>query len=359
MKKDIKIAIVGVGNCASSLVQGVNYYRNRNIGEKVSGLIFNDIAGYKISDINIVAAFDVNVDKVDKQLSEAIFAEPNNTKIFYNKISEKVTVKPGPVLDGLSSRTKKIIKTNGVKKNNSSWTKFVVSELKSKKVDILISYLPVGSRLASIFYANCAIKAGAAYINAIPEFICSTKKYSDIFLKAGLPCAGDDIKSQVGATIVHRVLVDLINKRGLIIDNTYQLNIGGNLDFLNMLDENRLISKRISKTEAVTKNVANQDFETKIGPSDYIPFLKDNKHCFIEINGRQFGNVPFKLELKLSVEDSPNSAGVMVDVIRLLKVCLDRGLAGYQEFSSYYFKHPQNNFSDDDALKIVKQFIFK
>lgn len=213
--------------------------------------------------------------------------------------------------------------------------------------------MPVGSKAASIFYAKCAIKAKVAYANAIPEFICSSEKFSNLFLKAGVPCAGDDIKSQVGATIIHRVLIDIINKRGFTIDNTFQLNMGGNLDFLNMLDEERLISKRISKTEAVTKNASNQQFDTKIGPSDYIEFLDDKKICFIEINGKQFGGVPFKLELKLCVEDSPNSAGVMVDVIRFLKVSLDKKLKGYQDFSSYYFKHPQKNVNDNDSYNNI------
>lgn len=356
--KEIRVAIVGVGNCASSLIQGIEYYSHYDKKENdPSGLIFNDICGYDVSDIKIVAAFDVNNFKVGKKIFDAIIAEPNNTKTFFKNIRNDIIVSPGPILDGLSNRTKKIIKHHDIKRNISGWKNEIVSELKLKKVDILISYLPVGSKRASIFYADCAVKAKVAFANAIPEFICSSDKWAKKFYLAGLPCAGDDIKSQVGATIVHRVLVDLINKRGLKIDNTYQLNVGGNLDFLNMLDEDRLHSKRISKTEAVKKNVPEQDFETKIGPSDYIPFLKDNKLCFIEINGRQFGDVPFKLELKLSVEDSPNSAGVMVDVIRLLKVSIDRGLKGYQNFSSYYFKHPKTNIIDDAAYDLVKNFI--
>ncbi|MCF7820220.1 MAG: inositol-3-phosphate synthase [Candidatus Pacebacteria bacterium] len=286
-------------------------------------------------------------------MSDAIFVEPNNAKIFFNKYKNSTIVRPGPILDGLTTRTKEKVKGHNLKKSIAEWEKSIVTELKAKKVDVLLSYLPVGSKSASIFYAKCAIKAKTAYANAMPEFICSSDKFSNLFFKAGIPCAGDDIKSQVGATIIHRVLIDIINKRGLKIDNTFQLNMGGNLDFLNMLDEDRLVSKRVSKTEAVIKNASNQKFNTKIGPSDYIEFLNDNKICFIEINGRQFGGVPFKLELKLSVEDSPNSAGVMVDVVRLLKICLDKKLKGYQDFSSFYFKHPKKNINDGDAYKDV------
>ncbi|MFA5109590.1 MAG: inositol-3-phosphate synthase [Patescibacteria group bacterium] len=352
MKKEIRVCIVGVGNCSSSLHQGIGYYKNK---KNKSGLIFNKIGSYSVSDINIVSAFDINQNKIGKKFSNAIFEKPNNAKKFFTKHKNNTIVKPGPILDGLTGRTRKIINEHGIKKTYAEWMNFVVSELKLQRVDVLVSYLPVGSKKASIFYARCALKAKVAYANAIPEFICSSKLFSNLFLKAGVPCAGDDVKSQIGATIIHRVLVDIINKRGFTIDNTFQLNIGGNLDFLNMLDESRLISKRISKTEAVTKNASNQSFDTKIGPSDYVSFLNDNKICFIEINGKQFGGVPFKLELKLSVEDSPNSAGVMVDVIRLLKICLDKNLKGYQDFSSFYFKHPQKNMNDNEAYRKVSQ----
>ena len=350
MKKEIRVCLVGVGNCASALCQGIGYYGNN---KNKKGLIMNEIGGYNVSDINVVSAFDVNENKINKNVSNAIFIKPNNAKIFFDKYKNKTIVRPGPILDGLTARTREKIKGHRLKKSISEWEKFVVSELKAKKVDVLVSYLPVGSKAASIFYAKCAIKAKVAYANAIPEFICSSEKFSNLFLKAGVPCAGDDIKSQVGATIIHRVLIDIINKRGFTIDNTFQLNMGGNLDFLNMLDEDRLISKRISKTEAVTKNASNQQFDTKIGPSDYIEFLDDKKICFIEINGKQFGGVPYKLELKLCVEDSPNSAGVMVDVIRFLKVALDKKLKGYQDFSSYYFKHPQKNVNDNDSYNNI------
>lgn len=349
------MAIIGLGNCASSLIQGIGYYSKNN--NKNIGLINNDICGYRISDINIVAAFEVNENKIRKTISKAIFEYPNCTKIFYKDLNLfKEKVYPSPILDGVSKRMRLIIKTHNIQKNIYEWEKYIVHKLVNKNVNILISYLPVGSRKATNFYANCALKSKTAFINAIPEFICSDEKWSKKFEKAGIPCAGDDIKSQIGATIIHRSLVDLINKRRQMIDNTYQLNIGGNTDFFNMLDEDRLISKRISKTEAITKLI-DYKFDTKIGPSDYIPHLKDNKICYIEINGRQFGNIPFKIDVKLSVEDSPNSAGVMVDIIRLLKVAIDRKLIGYQDFSSYYFKHPKNQISDNKSKEIVDKFI--
>ncbi len=359
--KKINIAIVGLGNCASSLIQGIGYYSKDDLPEKEKvGLIHKDICGYKISDINVVVAFEANIEKIGIPISEAIFKEPNCTKIFHDDkklFNNKVSA--GPVLDGISARISKLVKTHKINKNIDEWQKNIVDELKSKNVDIMVSCLPVGSVEASKFYANCAIEAKIGFVNAIPEFICSSVEWSKKFENAGVPCAGDDIKSQFGATLLHRILVDFINKRGQVIDNTYQLNVGGNTDFMNMLDEERLISKRISKTEAVTKLIDDYDLVTKIGPSDYIPHLKDNKVCYIEINGRQFGNVPFKVDVKLSVEDSPNSAGVIADVIRLTKVAKDRKLSGYQEFSSYYFKHPMRQYHDDEAIDIVEDFMDK
>lgn len=354
--KKIRTAIIGLGNCASALIQGIGYY-SQNTSEKI-GLIHQDIGGYTISDIEIITAFDVNSSKIDKKISEAIFEKPNCTRIFYknrNLFSNKVMA--GPILDGISPRMRKITNPHNIKKDISDWEKSIVANLKKHNIDILVSFLPVGAKNASQFYANCAIKAGVAFANAIPEFICSTPQWSKRFENKGLPCAGDDIKSQVGATIIHRTLVSLIRDRGQVIDNTYQLNIGGNTDFMNMLDEDRLSSKRISKTEAVTKLITDYKFSTKIGPSDYVPHLNDNKICYIEINGRQFGGIPFKIDVKLSVEDSPNSAGVMTDVIRLLKVAKDRGRSGYQDFSSYYFKHPKKQYTDNQAKKIVEDFI--
>ena len=351
--------MIGLGNCASSLIQGIGYYtKNRLSKNEKMGLIYNEICGYKISDINVVTAFEVNLEKINVPISEAIFKKPNCTKIFCDDESLfKNTVSPGPVLDGISERTSRLIKTHRITKSIEEWQNNIVEELKSKNVDILVSYLPVGSSEASRFYAICAIAAKVAFINAIPEFICSSTEWSKRFEAAGVPCAGDDIKSQFGATLLHRILVDFINKRGQVIDNTYQLNVGGNMDFMNMLDEDRLTSKRISKTEAVTRLIKDYDLVAKIGPSDYIPHLKDNKVCYIEINGRQFGNIPFKLDVKLSVEDSPNSAGVIVDVIRLIQVAKDRGLSGYQDFCSYYFKHPKNNYTDDVSYRLVEDFI--
>jgi len=359
MNKSIKVAIVGVGNCASSLIQGIGYYSSRSLnGKRRAGLIHNSICGYTIKDIEIVSAFDVNIKKIGRKISDAIFIEPNCTKIFYrNKLLFKSKVLPGPILDGITKRLSKLVNIHRIRKGMAEWQKLVVSELVGKKVDILISYLPVGSKEATRFYAKCALLARVGYINAIPEFICSTGKWDNFFNKAGIPCAGDDIKSQIGATILHRVLISLIDKRGGIIENTFQLNIGGNTDFLNMMDEDRLISKRMSKTEAVTEIVKRYKFDTKIGPSDFVPYLKDNKICFIEINGRQFGDIPFKLEARLSIEDSPNSAGVMVDVIRLIKVAMDKGLGGYQDFSSYYFKHPKKQFDENFCKNIVESFI--
>jgi myo-inositol-1-phosphate synthase len=235
--------------------------------------------------------------------------------------------------------------------------RLVVQQLLEHEVDILVSYLPVGSRRATIFYAECALEAKVAFANAIPELLCSTEAWSAKLRSAGVPCAGDDIKSQLGATILHRVIVDLIHQRGLTIDNTYQLNVGGNTDFLNMLDEDRTSSKRVSKTEAVASMVPDYALETKIGPSEYIPHLRDNKIAHIEIRGHQFGGVPFSIDVKLSVEDSPNCAGAMLDVVRLLKLAQDRGLSGYQDFSAYYFKHPMLQVRDDDARRLAAAFI--
>ncbi|MDD5376644.1 MAG: inositol-3-phosphate synthase [Candidatus Gracilibacteria bacterium] len=358
MSKEINVAFIGLGNCASSLIQGIGYYEENHLIEtKIPGLITDRIGKYTIGSINIVSAIDVNIEKIGLPISQAIFQHPNCAKIFHqgNLFSELVI--PGPVLDGISERMKGTIKLHDITKSILEWEEYIVNELISKKVDVLVSYLPVGSKEASKFYANCALKAKVAFANAMPEFICSTSDWSERFLKAGVPCAGDDIKSQIGATIIHRALVDLIHKRGQIIDNTFQLNVGGNTDFENMLDEERLISKRISKTEAVTSLVADYDFPTRIGPSDYVPHLNDNKICYINVIGKQFGGVQFSIDVKLSVEDSPNSAGVMVDVIRLLKLAKDKGLGGYQEFSSYYFKHPMYQFDDHHALNIVKDFI--
>ncbi len=355
----IRVAIVGVGNCASSLIQGIFYYKDFPDNSKIIWLINNDIGNYKIGDIDIVCAIDVNNKKIWKTLAEAIFEDPNCTSVFQKEITSETIVMAWPILDGISDRMMQIVPTHEIVKGIQDWEDIIVEELLDKKVDILVSYLPVGSVEASKFYANCALRAKVWFANAIPEFICSSTEWSEKFSAAWVPCAGDDIKSQFWATIVHRMLVDLINQRGLVIDNTYQLNIGWNTDFENMKDEFRLSSKRVSKTEAVTSMITDYQLETKIWPSDHIPHLLDNKVCYINIKGKQFGNVPFEMDLKLSVEDSPNSAGVMVDVIRLLKVAKDNNLSWYQNFSAYYFKHPHIQFRDNEAQKITQDFIKK
>ena len=354
----IKVAIVGIWNCASSLIQGIEYYKNKGKTEdgEVIGLINNVIGEYSIDDIEIAAAIDVNINKIWRTISDAIFVSPNNTIIFFESNSFHNRVIAWPVMDGISERMNTYIPLHSIQKTENEWKQMIVDELLEKEVDILISYLPVGAKQASRFYAECAIMAKVAFANAIPEFICSTTERSEKFREAWVPCAWDDIKSQFWATILHRTIVDLIQKRGLKIDSTYQLNIGWNSDFHNMKDDDRLESKRISKTEAVT-SMAGYSFPVKIWPSDYIPHLQDNKICYINLKWKQFWDVSFELDLKLSVEDSPNSAGVMVDVIRLLKLSIDRGLSGYQDFSSYYFKHPAQQLSEDLSYQIVKNFI--
>jgi myo-inositol-1-phosphate synthase len=353
-RRRVNVAIVGVGNCASSLVQGIAYYSQ---SPDAPGLIHRAIAGYTAESLRVVVAFDVNTSKIGKPIHEAIFAEPNCTAVFANRVPFSGAVLPGPVLDGVSPRTADSMKPHRINKSSAAWRRWVVRHLRDKNVDVLVSYLPVGSRRATTFYAQCALEAKVAFANAIPEFICSTPTWSQKFKHAGVPCAGDDIKSQLGATILHRVIVDLIHRRGLTIDSTYQLNVGGNTDFLNMLDEERMSSKRVSKTEAVTSMVPDYALQTRIGPSDYIPHLRDNKIAYVEIRGHQFGGVPFSLDLKLSVEDSPNSAGAMLDVIRLLRVARDRGLSGYQDFGAYYFKHPAIQIREDVARQVVDDFI--
>lgn len=351
----IRVGIIGLWNCASSLIQGISFYSKPDADS--IGLIHEDIGGYKISDIEVVSAIDVNSEKIGKKIGEWIFSSPNCTRVFCPDVYIQEKTIAGPVLDGISERMAQNIPLHGLDMPIEKWKDVIVTEWRNKGVDIVISYLPVGSKLASIFYAECALEAKVAYANAIPEFICSDEAWSEKFRNAWIPCAWDDIKSQVGATIVHRCLVDLIHKRGQQIDGTYQLNIGWNTDFENMLDEERLASKRQSKTEAVTSLVREYDLQTRIGPSDHVPHLNDNKICYINIAGRQFGHVPFSLEVKLSVEDSPNSAGVIADVIRLLKIAKDRWLSGYQDFSSYYFKHPKERVSDEEARALVQEFL--
>lgn len=350
-KEKIRVAIVGVGNCASSLVQGIEYYsENPNAG----GLMNADIGGYKVSDIEIVSAFDVDSRKVGLDIADAIFAKPNCTKKFSEVAKKNVPVNKGHVLDGVAPHMKDVFLVD-----ENYQEADVVEVLRESKAEILICYLPVGSAEASRFYAQEALDAGVGFINAIPEFICSDDTWIQKFKEKGLPCAGDDIKSQVGATIIHRILARLIQDRGQLISNSYQLNIGGNTDFQNMLDHNRLTSKRISKTQAVTSILnKGKSIPMRIGPSDFVEHLNDNKICYINIKGEQFGGVGFELDVKLSVEDSPNSAGVMVDVIRCMKVALNRGLSGNLEaISAYSFKSPKVQYTDDVAKELVKNFI--
>lgn len=355
----IKIAIVGVGNCASSLVQGLTYYKNVKNGKKVVGLMNNTVGGYRISDIEVVAAFDVNKTKVGKDLAEAIYAEPNNTKVFAKVKKIGVIVQNAPVLDGIGEYLKDVI---DVSKNK---TGDPVKILKKSGAEILVSYLPVGSQKATEYWANICLSAKIAMINCIPVFIASDKEWAEKFKKAGIPIVGDDIKSQVGATILHRTLVNLFMDRGMPIDHTYQLNVGGNTDFQNMLERSRLKSKKISKTQSVTSQLKLRELDIAaenihIGPSDHVPWMKDNKVAFIRIESRHFGDVPTHIEVRLSVEDSPNSAGVVIDAIRCCKLALDHGVGGpLFEPSSYFMKSPPKQFTDTEAKKNLTAFISK
>jgi myo-inositol-1-phosphate synthase len=358
----IRIAIVGIGNCTSSLIQGIEYYRNRNSSEAI-GLMHWDIGGYSPSDIEVVAAFDIDRRKVGKDLGEAIFARPNCTKIFCPDMPETgVIVKMGSILDGYSDHMSGYDDDNTyiLSDEREPSREDVVSILKEARVDIILNYLPVGSDEAARFYAGCALEAGTAFINNMPSFIASDSVWAERFAERGIPIIGDDIKSQVGATIVHRTLTNLFMKRGVELSRTYQLNTGGNTDFLNMLERSRLSSKKVSKTEAVQSilDIPLKDENIHIGPSDYVPWQKDNKICFIRMEGKQFGDIPINLELRLSVEDSPNSGGVVIDAIRCCKLALDRGVGGILVSpSAYFMKHPPKQFTDDEAYRMVEDFI--
>lgn len=348
----VNVAIAGIGNCASSLVQGVEYYKDAREDQFVPGLMHVNFGGYHIRDINFVAAFDVDANKVGLDLSEAIFSPPNCTAKFCEVPHLGVKVLKGHIHDGLGKYLKQIIPVDPTQNSVD-----VAKVLVEADADILVSYLPVGSYEASRFYAQQAIEAGCGFINCIPEFIVSGREWGRRFTDAGLPCAGDDIKSQVGATILHRTLAKLMIDRGVKLEESYQLNIGGNTDFLNMLEEERLSSKRVSKTEAVQSQVP-YEVPLRIGPSDYVPFLKDNKVCYIHMRGRKFGDIPLTLDVKLSVEDSPNSAGVVIDAIRAVKLALDRGISGpLVGVSAYFFKHPPVQMSDEEARRAVEEFI--
>jgi myo-inositol-1-phosphate synthase len=350
----INVAIIGVGNCASSLVQGVYYYRNAAENDFVPGLMHVNLGGYHIRDINFVAAFDIDRNKVGKDLAEAVFTLPNNTIKFCDVPTTGVVVERGMTHDGLGKYLSKII----TKAPGS--TADIVGILKDRKVDVVISYLPVGSEMATKWYVEQVLAAKCGLINCIPVFIAREKYWQKRFEDVGLPIIGDDIKSQVGATITHRVLTRLFRERGVKLERTYQLNFGGNTDFYNMLERERLESKKISKTDAVTSQL---DYtldpdNIHIGPSDYVPWLLDRKWCYIRMEGRTFGDVPLNLELKMEVWDSPNSAGVVIDAIRCCKLALDRGLSGSLVGpSSYFMKSPPVQYTDSQALKLTEDFI--
>lgn len=355
----IKIAIVGIGNCASSLIQGLTYYKNIKGNQKVIGLMHTVLGGYKISDIEVVAAFDVNKTKVGKDLGLAMYAHPNNTYVFAKVKKLGVSVNNAKVLDGIGEYLKDVVITSNAPVKNP------VKILKETGAEILISYLPVGSQKTTEYWANVCLSTKTAMINCIPVFMASNKEWAKKFKDKNIPIIGDDIKSQVGATIMHRTLVNLFMDRGMPIDRTYQLNVGGNTDFLNMLERSRLISKKISKTRSVTSQLQLRDLDIAaenihVGPSDYVPFLKDNKVAFIRIESRHFGDVPTELEVRLSVEDSPNSAGVVIDAIRCCKLALDHKVGGpLFEPASYFMKSPPQQFTDNDARKNLEVFIQK
>ena len=356
---EIRVAIAGVGNCASSLVQGIEYYRNNGTKE-IIGLMNENLGGYRPQDLKFVVAFDIDKRKVGKDISEAIFANPNCTKTIYKNVPMfGAKVMMGPVLDGFATHMNEYSEDRRFVVSDEKPCD-VVSELKKNKVDVLINYMPVGSEKAAKFYAEAALEAGVAFVNCMPVFIASDEEWAKKFEEKGIPIVGDDIKSQLGATIVHRVLTKLFQDRGVIVDRTYQLNTGGNTDFLNMLEKDRLKSKKISKTEAVQSqlDVPLHADNIHIGPSDYVPWLNDNKLCFLRLEGRGFGDIPLNLELRLSVEDSPNSAGVAIDAIRCAKLGLDRKVGGpLTSISSYTMKHPLIQYSDSEAKIKVTEFI--
>jgi myo-inositol-1-phosphate synthase len=359
----IRIAIAGIGNCASALIQGIHYYTAEQCGDGVVGLMHARVGGYLPSDIKVVAAFDIDDRKVGTDVAKAIFAKPNCTKIFEPNIpTTGVIVQMGPVLDGVSDHMsdypddRRFIPSDARALGMAE----IVAELKRSRAEILLNYVPVGSEEAARFYAECALEAGVAFINNMPVFIASNESYARRFLEKNLPLIGDDIKSQLGATIIHRVLTDLFAKRGVELKRTYQLNTGGNTDFLNMKNQERLKSKKISKTEAVQSvtKIRMEDENIHIGPSDYVPWQQDNKICFLRMEGAIFGDTAIDLELRLSVEDSPNSAGVVIDMIRCCKLALENGIGGILEGPSAYFcKHPPEQYSDDEAYLMTETFI--
>jgi len=359
---DINVAIVGVGNCASSLVQGIAHYQNGGANEQI-GLSHWDLGGYRPKDLKIVAAWDIDQRKVGRDIAEAIFAKPNCTTTFCDHVpATGAKVRMGRVFDGIADHMANYPAERSfmLAGDDEPDQQAIVDVLRETRADVLINYLPVGSQQATEFYAECALEARVAFVNCIPVFIGSDENWAKRFADAGVPVIGDDIKSQLGATIVHRVLTDLFHKRGVKLDRTYQLNTGGNTDFLNMLERARLKSKKISKTEAV-QSVAEHRLDPDnihVGPSDYVAWQNDNKICFLRMEGQLFGGVPMNLELRLSVEDSPNSAGVAIDLIRCARVARDRGIGGPVEPAAAYFcKHPLRQMTDDEAFVALERFI--
>jgi myo-inositol-1-phosphate synthase len=350
----VRVAIVGVGNCASSLVQGLEYYKDAADDARVPGLMHVRFGDYHVSDVEIVAAFDVDAKKVGVDVSEAIFSSENNTIKFAEVPPLGVTVQRGPTLDGLGEYYRQIIT------ESDEPVADVVAALREAQADVLVSYLPVGSEEADRFYAQCAIDAKVGFVNALPVFIATDPVWAAKFTEAGVPIVGDDIKSQVGATITHRVLAKLFEDRGVELLRTYQLNFGGNMDFMNMLERTRLQSKKISKTQAVTSQVPHEmeKAAVHIGPSDHVPWLDDRKFAYVRLEGRSFGDVPLNLEYKLEVWDSPNSAGVIIDALRACKIAKDRGIGGpIISASSYFMKSPPEQYGDDVCRDLVEKFI--
>jgi myo-inositol-1-phosphate synthase len=350
----VRVAIVGVGNCASSLVQGVEYYKDADPASRVPGLMHVQFGEYHVRDIEFVAAFDVDAKKVGRDIAEAIVASENNTIKICDVPPSGVTVQRGPTMDGLGEFYTEIITESDEPPVD------VVQALRDARADVLVSYLPVGSEEADRFYAQCAIDAGVAFVNALPVFIASDPVWAKKFTDAGIPIVGDDIKSQVGATITHRVLAKLFEDRGVELLRTYQLNFGGNMDFMNMLERKRLQSKKISKTQSVTSQIPHEmaKADVHIGPSDHVPWLDDRKWAYVRLEGRSFGDTPLNLEYKLEVWDSPNSAGVIIDAVRAAKIAKDRGIGGpVLSASSYFMKSPPEQYSDDVARDAVDKFI--
>jgi myo-inositol-1-phosphate synthase len=353
-RNKVRVGIVGVGNCASSLVQGLAYYAEATDNEPPPGLMHVELGGYHVSDIEIASAFDVHAGKVGRDVSDAALSEPNNTFVFCKPGRTGVQVQRGPTLDGVGKYLKDRIE------ESEAPTVDVAEILRQTKTDVLVSYLPVGSQQATEFYAAQALEAGCAFVNCIPVFIASDKGWAQRFRERGVPIVGDDIKSQVGATIVHRVLANLFRERGVRLDRTYQLNFGGNTDFLNMLERERLESKKISKTRAVSSqlDIPLDADDIHIGPSDYVPWLSDRKWAHIRLEGSTFGGVPLNVELKLEVWDSPNSAGVVIDAVRCAKLGLDRGISGpLLGPSSYFMKSPPEQYTDNEARERTEEFI--